>query len=196
MSNAVFPSLPGLSWNVKRKPMWRTKISESSSGREYAFGYWSYPRYKYSLSFEALRSSSVLQELQTLAGFFNSRQGSLDTFLYSDPDDNAVTGQSFAVGDGVTKDFQLVRAFGGYIEPVFDLNTVPIIKSNGSVVVSGYTITSGLVSFSAAPVNGAVLSWDGTYYRRVRFTQDEAEFNKFMYQLWELKTLEFISVKP
>jgi hypothetical protein len=59
-----------------------------------------------------------VDELQTLGGFFLARQGSYDSFLYSDPTDNTVTKQTFAAGDDVTTAFTLARAWGGFIEPI------------------------------------------------------------------------------
>ena len=51
-------------------------------------------------------------------GFFLQLQGQFGTFLYTDPDDNAVTGQAFATGDGATTSFTMMRSLGGFLEPV------------------------------------------------------------------------------
>lgn len=199
MSNAVFPSFPGLTWNIIRRPRWSTVTKKSVSGREFRSAQFSYPLWEYKLSFEVLRARSALPEMQQLAAFFNARQGSFDDFLYSDPDDNSVTLQGFGMGNGSTTQFQLVRAFGGYTEPVFSLNSAPLIYVNGvlQTVTTNYTVSStGLVTFVTPPGNGLALTWSGTYYWRVRFMQDAIDFNQFMRQLWELKTLEFTTVKP
>lgn len=197
MSNAVFPTLPGLSWNVHKELMWKTKIQETVSGKELRAAWMKYPKWKYSLSYEVLRAN-VAAELQNLVGFFNSRNGSYDSFLYHDPDDNSVTNYQFGTGDGSTKDFQLVRAYGGFVEPVQNLNGSPSIYKAGvlQATVSDYNLgATGIVSFVTAPANGAALTWTGSFYCRVRFAQDKADFNQFLYQLWELKKLEFISQK-
>lgn len=199
MSNSVFPSFPGLTWNVVRRPKWSTVTKKSVSGREFRAAQYSYPIWEYKLSFEVLRARSALPEMQQLAAFFNARQGSYDTWLYTDPDDNTVTTQLFGTGDGVTTQFQLVRAFGGYTEPVFDVNGSPSIYKAGTLqtISTHYTISSsGLVTFVTAPTVGQALTWTGSFYWRCRFMQDQLEFNQFMRQLWELKTLEFTTVKP
>lgn len=360
MSNAVFPSLPGITMNVYRRPMWSTKTLVSASGKEARTSLYSYPRYKYTLEYEFLRSDSNA-ELQTLVAFYNSRQGSFDSFLYTDPDDNSVTAQQFAIGNGSTSVYQLTRSFGGYLEPVFDFNGAPQVYKNAdwqgnqlqytsprqnlckyseqfdnaawtktgvtvsanttvspdgattadtisgfaagsqsiacaltgenpashtyafsvwlkgtgtinlrmsnnvgqtfdfqvtlsstwtrysfvrtfnasvgnlfasiiskagdtatSVIAFGaqlensdapstyiattstqttvsadYTLGSnGVVTFGVAPASGAILTWTGSYYRRVRFMEDTADFQQFMYKLWQLKKIEFISLKP
>lgn len=199
MSNAVFPSLPGLTWNVVRRPRWSTVTKKSVSGREFRAAQYSYPLWEYRLAYEVLRGRSALPEMQQLAAFFNARQGSYDTFLYADPDDSAVTLQTFGSGDGTTTKFQLVRAFGGYTEPVFDLNGAPQIYKAGVLQTSGthYTIDSvGVLTWVTAPTAGQALTWTGSFYWRCRFMQDAADFNQFMRQLWELKSLEFTTVKP
>lgn len=196
MSQAVFPVLPGLTWNITKTPNWNTKIQKSVGGKELRAAFYSTPIWRWVLAYEVLRQATAFEELQTLAGFFNARQGSFDSFLYSDPNDNSVTQESFGIGDGSTTAFQLKRAYGGFQENVSDLNGTPAIYKAGALQSSGYTISaSGLVTFTAAPSAGTALTWTGGYYWRVRFDQDSAEFNNFLSQLWELKQLAFVSVK-
>lgn len=196
MSNAIFPTFPGLKWGTVKKPIWSTRIQKATSGRELRASFYSYPVYQFSLSYEVLRGNA-LGEIQQLIGFFNARQGSFDSFLYEDPDDNSATDQSFGVGNGTRTQFQLVRTMGGFVEPVLALNGTPTIKVNGSVVSTGFTINStGLVTFSTPPANGATLTWSGNFYYRVRFVQDSNEFEQFLKQLWQARKVEFISIKP
>src|SRR4051812_30223026 len=109
MSNAIFPVLPGLLWDVKKTPQWSTKVQPATSGKELRLSYYSAPIYKYSLAYEVLRQATAFLELQTLVGFFNARQGKYDSFLFQDPNDNAVTSHGFGIGDGATTAFQLQR---------------------------------------------------------------------------------------
>lgn len=191
MSDAVFPTLPGLSWSVLKTPQWQTKIQPAVSGRELRAAYRSTPLYKITLSYEVLREGSAFMELQTLFAFFNARQGSFDNFLYSDPTDNAVTAQGFGTGDGATTAFQLQRSYGGNTEPVMNINGAPSIYINGSLT-SAYTISNGMVTFTVAPAAAAFLTWTGGYYYRCRFAADEQEFENFMYKLWLVKKLEML----
>lgn len=199
MSNSVFPALPGLTWDITREPIWSTTKKPSVSGRRFAVANYSYPRYKYKLSYAVLRQRGALTELATLAGFFNARGGDFDSFLFTDPDDNTVTAQVIGVGDGSNKLFQLVRTFGGFVEPVYDANSAPLIYVNGvlKTLTTDYTLSaSGLVTFVTAPGAALAVTWTGTYYRRMWFAQSSAQFSQFMKNLWELKTLEIESWKP
>jgi uncharacterized protein (TIGR02217 family) len=199
MSNALFIPPPGLKWGFTRTPIWSTSLVQAVSGREYRFANYSYPRYEYKLGFDVLRQTANYTELAYVAGFFNARQGAYDSFLFTDPDDNTVSLNAIGTGDGNNKLFQVVRTFGGYVEPVFDFNGAPSIFVNGSLktLTTDYTISStGLVTFVVAPPNGQVVAWTGSYYRRMRFKEDSAEFTQFMRLLWELGELKMVSVKP
>lgn len=198
MSNAVFPALPGLEIGVSRSPVWSTTKKPSVNGREYRSANMSYPSYAIKLSFSVLRQTTGFTEFSDLVGFFNARQGSFDSFLWTDPDDNSVIEQAIGVGDGATASFQLIRSFGGFVEPVFDVNSAPLISVSGVLMTVGvdyFVSATGVVTFAVAPGPGP-LTWTGTFYRRVRFAKDSAEFSKFLWNLWNLKSLELVSVKP
>lgn len=198
MSYVVFPSLPGLDWNVVKTPMFRTTVKESISGLESRTPLWSYPVWEIEMQYEFLRADVAYTELQTLIGFFLARQGSYDTFNYLDPDDNAVTDQQFAIGDGTTKDFQLARAYQGFLEPVFRVSGTPTIKVNGvtKATPADYTINSeGLVSFVTAPTSTHPITWTGSFYYRVRFADDSADFRAFMKNLWDARKITLRTVK-
>src|SRR5229473_1666909 len=131
MSNAIFPTLVGLGWSVKRVPMWKTRVQEAISGKETRIADWSFPRWKWELAYDFLRGDAGHAEFQSLAGFFNQRQGVFDSFLYQDADDNGATAQLLGSGDGATRSFQLVRTLGGFIEPIIAPNAVNNNLSGG-----------------------------------------------------------------
>jgi len=195
MSNAVFPTLPGLTWDRKRTPEWKTMVQESASGLESRAALWSTPRWTWELSYDLLRSAAAFVELQTIVGFFNARRGAFDSFLFEDPDDNAVLAQAIGSGDGSTRSFQAVRGYGGFVEPVYNLKATPTVYVDG-VAQGGVTYSaSGLITLTSAPALGAVVTADLSYRWRVRFSEDTAEFNQFMYQLYECQKLVLKGVK-
>jgi uncharacterized protein (TIGR02217 family) len=200
MSNSVFPALSGLAFPVTKTPTWRTDVQEAQSGKEVRIGAWLYPRWRWSLAYEFLRDKPELSkdELWALMGFYNKHFGSLDSWLFEDPDDKSVTAQPFGTGNGAQTQFQLVRTRGGFVEPVKELNGTPLIYKAGvlQTVTTHYTINStGLVTFVTAPANGAALAWTGSFYWRCRFHEDEFSVEKFAQKLWEAGKVEFISVK-
>jgi uncharacterized protein (TIGR02217 family) len=196
MSNAVFPVLPGVKLGSRTKtPMFKTKIQTTVSDRELRTSYTSYPRWQFSLGFEYLRAAQQHREWQILLGFFNARRGSFDSFLYDDPDDNQATDQTFAVGDGVTTQFKLVRELGNFIEPIAAINGPATFTVDGAAVVPTVDATAGMVTFAAPPAAQAVLKWSGKFYFRCRFLQDRLEFSRFLKDFWSANKVEFISIK-
>ena len=196
MSNAIFPTFPGLKWGGTKTPVWKTVTHESVSGMELRTSLMSYPRYRISLSYEVLQAGSV-GDFQALIGFFNARRGSWDDFLWLDPADHVATSAGFGTGDGATKVFTLSRAFGGFREPVQDFVSPPAVFVDGmlQVVPGDYTISAGRVTFVTAPSASAALTWTGQFYKRVRFVRDETEFEEFLADLWAAKKIELITVK-
>ena len=187
MSNSTFPVFAGLGWSVFKTPKWSTKIQTSVSGKELRSAFYGYPIYDFTLTYEVLRADLVNLELQTLMGFFNARQGSFDNFLYSDPTDCQVTAQPVGTGNGSQTLFTLCRTYGGFTEPVMNINAITGIYLNGTLT-SAYTIDStGDVTFTTAPGAGVAVTWTGTYYYRCRFVKDSIELENFMHQLWTLK---------
>jgi uncharacterized protein (TIGR02217 family) len=63
---------------------------------------------------------------------------------------------------------------------------------------AGYSVAfdTGVVTFGTPPPAGRSITADFTYRFRVRFADDTAEFENFMYQLWQLKQIKLQSVLP
>ena len=131
-------------------------------------------------------------------------QGAFGTFLFQDPSDSYVIGQQIGVGNASTAVFQLQRTMGamlpggGFLEPITAPNIVRAIYFNGITQdPTTYNVdpASGLVTFGTAPSSGLTITTDFTYYFRCRFIDDKYEFENFMFRLWQLKKLTFISVR-
>jgi uncharacterized protein (TIGR02217 family) len=206
---AIFPALPGLGWSVSKAPRFATRTQKAISGREFRVIDQVNPIWTWTLTYEILRDEhdtrgpsglgAGFDELRTLAGFFLQQQGAFAPFLFDDPTDDSVLAQSIGTGDSSTLVFQLVRNFGGFSEPVVAPNVVSAIYFNGVLQSSsGYAVdpTTGFVTFTTAPPSSQAITADFTYYFRVRFADDTAEFENFMYQLWSLKQVKLQSVLP
>jgi uncharacterized protein (TIGR02217 family) len=204
---AIFPVLPGLGWSVVKAPRFATRIQRAVSGRELRALDQPWPIWTWTLSYSLLRDKWDARaisgpglgydELRTLAGFFLQQQGSFLPFLFDDPTDNAVTGQPLGAGDSSTTAFQLVRTMMGFAEPITAPNVVTAIYFNGVLQSgSGYGVDpeTGIVTFATPPPAGQLVIADFTYRFRVRFAEDTAEFDNFMYQLWQLQRLRLQSV--
>jgi uncharacterized protein (TIGR02217 family) len=202
----IFPALPGLAWSVTKSPTFQTRIQRAVSGRELRALDYPYPLWQFTLVFDFLRDNAAAgyDELRTLMGFFMLCQGAFGTFLFQDPSDDRVSGQQIGTGDTLRTVFQLQRTMGktlsggGFLEPIIAPNVVNAVYFNGIVQdPAGYSVDSmtGLVTFNIAPGSGLIITADYSYYFRCRFIDDSYAFENFMFQLWQLKKLTFISVR-
>jgi len=205
MSGEIFPTLAGLEYPVVRTPIFKTLLQQSMAGGEVRAALQSYPRWQYTLSFNFLRDDSN-DEFRTLLAFLLARQGAFDSFLFLDVDDCSATGQQIGVGDGSTAQFQLVRSFGGFDEPVLapiavtSLTVAGVSKSQGvDYDIGGWengVTPNGSINFHGAPPGpGAAIVASFTFCWPCRFLADQYDFSKFMNRLWEQKKLDFITLK-
>jgi len=202
----IFPALPGLAWSVTKSPTFQTRIQRAVSGRELRALDYPYPLWQFTLVFDFLRDNPAagFDELRTLMGFFMLCQGAFGTFLFQDPSDDRVSGQQIGTGDTLRTVFQLQRTMGetlpggGFLEPILAPNVVSAVYLNGIIQdPAGYSVDSmtGLVTFNTAPGSGLIITADYSYYFRCRFVDDSYAFENFMFRLWQLKKLTFISVR-
>jgi uncharacterized protein (TIGR02217 family) len=203
---AIFPVLPGLAWSVTKAPRFATRIQRAVNGRELRILDQPYPIWTWTLTYSLLRDKwdargagglgAGYDELRTMAGFFLQQQGAFQPFLFDDPTDDTVTAQPIGTGNSSASVFQLVRSMGGSAEPMTAPNTVSTIYFDGvRQAAAGYAVdpASGLVTFTTPPPAGQLITADFTYRFRVRFSDDTAEFENFMYQLWQLKQIKLQS---
>jgi uncharacterized protein (TIGR02217 family) len=192
MSNAIFPTFPGLAWSVYKAPEWSTSIQRAVSGKEVRRADRARPIWQFSMSYEFLRGGNLFTEYQRLLAFYNARQGSFDSFLLSDPSDSATTAQPIGIGNGVSRTFQLVHAIDTWTEPV-GYAPAPTVLLNG-VATSAFTSDGVSVTLTTAPAAGVVITWTGAFYYRVRFAKDTMEFEQFMKDFWLLKKCDLVGV--
>lgn len=194
-SDEVFPALPGLRWSVRKSPMFRTQIQQALSGREFGVSYRQHPLFRYELSYEVLRDD-VSAELTALMGFFMARRGRYESFRFWDPDANTVTGHKFFHGYATLHgSYPLYGTYAGVSFPVFDPIAVQIRSGNATSgpLIEHTVNTSGRVTLLGSPQGQEGLYWTGTYYQRVRFEEDEQEFEKFMEKLWRAQKVTLVT---
>lgn len=198
-----FPVLPGLGWSVTKTPAWKTRLQKSVSGRERRAQDQALPIWTWTLTYNFLRDEAAAgyNELRELMGFHAQQAGAFTPFLYTDPTDNSVTGQYLGTGNASQTQFQLVRNLdsalpgGGYAEPITNPVSVGPVYVNGvQTTGNSFSTTTGILTMGVAPANGAVVTADFTYAFQVRFSDDTADFENFMFQLWRLRQVKLVSV--
>lgn len=198
MSNEIFPTLAGLTWDINIQPNFDTKIQTSKSGYETRWRRRLSPLYTIDMGFEFLSGVSVAgqqSELQKIVGLFNRHFGAWDSFLYTRADDSAVTDQPIGQGDGINKQFQLVRTWGMFTEATTNINTVVNIKVNGVIKtpLTDYTVgAGGVITFVTAPAERYNVTASFSYYYRCRFNDDFMDASAMWKDMWEMKSLTLI----
>ena len=195
MSNEFLPTLRGLTWDIGKSPRFNNAIQSAASLAETRVSFAASPLYDFTIHFSLLRETAGFDELRQLGGFFMARGGDFDSWLFIDPSDTVATDELFGIGTGAQTDFQLQRAFGPFRERVANFDSAnAVISVDGTPVGTGFTLNAanGAVVFDSAPSSGAQLTWSGTYYFRCRFKEPVQNFNEFMRDLWEARSVEFV----
>lgn len=208
MSSAVFPSLTGATLRTTRSASWEggSEVVTALSGKDTSITYWSYPRWEWELNWDLIRQGTrhgtAYTEAAQLWGFYNARQGTFDSFLFEDTDDNTATAAALGTGNGSNRVFQLMRSYGSFLEPIFALKTMTNVFLNGSPVsgalysVSAWgTASPGQVTFNSAPGNGVAVTATFTFYWPCRFVDNRMTLDKFMAAMWENKGVTIRSIK-
>jgi len=147
----------------------KSEILEVDSGLEEIISRWSNPRRYYDVGY-GIRSYESLTEL---IRFFVARNGAANGFRFKDwvdftsnadgSSDPTMLDQQIGSGDGTTTTFQLVKRYtsGGITKTrviTKPIESSVLVAVNGVSQTSGWTVnsTTGLVTFSSAPVSGAV----------------------------------------
>jgi uncharacterized protein (TIGR02217 family) len=202
MNSLLFPSaLKGLDIEITRTSQFATQIQTGASGKEQRASFWTSPRWTYELKLNFVRQSgfsakTMSDELQQLVTFFNTAQGSLNSFVFVDPVNGNPSGVSFGTGNGSLNAFQLLDNEGypaGYIQGTPSIYVNGVLKT----LTTDYTInsTTGLVTFVTAPANTAALTWTGQFARIVRFDDDAMDFKRFVNLAWDGGTIKLRSIK-
>ena len=199
MTLPTFPALVGQTFATK-SPITATNVAEHDSGRTVRTALYQ-GLYEFEVGFEALVSDAVcnpglgVQSLQAVMGLYLQCGGSCGAFLYVDPNDNAVTNQTIATGDGATTQFTFLRSIGAGSDSDFYVTGVTSVAVNGVAVSNWSLIAPNLLSFSASPLSGATIMASFAYAFVCRFLEDSQEFENFMQNLWAAKSVKFRSVR-
>lgn len=128
------------------------------------------------LSYDALVDS----EKRDMQEFFLRRFGSFEPLLIADPVLANPTDLYFGTGDGVSTKFKVIHDWAELIST----------KTNGMVDSSqpAKDFTTGVVTYTAAPAKGAVLTADITNGRyRVRFDDQQLRFRRHVHDRWSVE---------
>jgi len=152
-------------------PEFFTSIVSTYGGFEQRNINWSAARARYSV-LHAIKNQTQIDELLS---FFRARYGKAHGFRFKDWADYAATAQQIGVGNGSNKVFQLSKTYDSYVriikKPVSGTTKIyvnNVLQTTGVAVDS----TTGIVTFTTAPANTAVIKADFEFDVPVRFDVD------------------------
>lgn len=180
-------SLPlALAIGASGGPERMTDVVRLASGAESRNARWAGSRRRWEVGGAAVRADAAHE----LIAFFEARRGRVHGFRFRDPIDCkscAPSGvvdaldQPLGVGDGVATSFQLVKRYvsgGEWAErPIRKPVSGSVVVAVDGVEVSAFEVdhVTGVVTFDAAPADGAVLTAGYAFDVPVRFDADRLE---------------------
>ena len=195
----VCPLLPiSAASGVKKTPRFNTVKQSTAAGLTSAIALMPFPAWDFEISMDNIKGRESFDVVSKFLGIYMATCAGANTFLFSDPQDNAVTGAQFGTGNGTAVAFQLSRNIYGMPDIIQNLNGTPKIYVNGTLTTPSSISTTGVVTFSSAPANNAVLTWAGQFYFCVRFTEDTLDATRAFsinngIDLWNIQGIKFAS---
>ena len=189
-------------------PVRRTDIVTLASGREHRNSRWAHSRRRY----DAGLGVRTLDALHAVIAFFEERRGRLHGFRFRDrvdcrsgPPSRAVgpSDQRIGTGDGTTRAFALVKAYGtgtrAYARPIAKPvgGTVRVaVAGIEQAIGTGFTCdpATGLVTFSTAPSAGAAVTAGFEFDVPVRFDTDELEIDLSAFEAGEVPRIPLVEI--
>lgn len=166
---------PDISYGSSGGPEYATDIVITQGGYEQRNINWSQARARYNVA-HGVRTQT---QLETLIAFFRARKGRAHGFRFKDWADYQATNQTIGTGNGSTTQFQLARNYtsGSVTEARIIKKPVSgsvVIRVGGVTQTSGWSVntTTGIITFTSAPANGASIAADFAFDVPVRFDTD------------------------
>ncbi|MDX2113682.1 MAG: DUF2460 domain-containing protein [Alphaproteobacteria bacterium] len=157
-------------------PEYNTDVVINQGGYEQRNINWSQARARYNVA----HGVKTQEQLDALIAFFRARKGRADGFRFKDWTDYRATGQNIGTGNGSNTQFQLIKSYvSGSVSETRTISkpvagTVAIYLGGTLQAASSYSVnySSGVVTFTAAPAAGALVSADFEFDVPVRFDTD------------------------
>jgi len=182
-----------------------TQVIASPSGHEQRISEWADARMAYDVG-PGVRSED---ELRVLTAFFRARRGAARGFRFRDPLDSSTAAgdavptandQLIGTGDGVRRDFALVKSYGSGAEAQVRRVTLPVagsvVTSVGGAATSAFSLQpDGVLVFDVAPPVGAAVRAGYRFDVPVRFAEDRLTIGRASFLAGEAAEVPLIEVR-
>lgn len=196
-----------ISRGARGGPQRRTQVVELASGDEERNASWASSRRRYDVAYGIRRAD----DLAAVVAFFEARNGRLHGFRFKDWADYksclpsqipAATDQVIGTGDASTKTFQLAKRYLSGGQAWVRIITRPVAGSvtvalAGTPQASGWSVdvTTGLVTFSTAPVSGVTITAGFAFDVPVRFDTDTLDVTLDLERLGSITSIPLVEIR-
>jgi uncharacterized protein (TIGR02217 family) len=186
-----------ISYGSSGGPEYATDIVASNSGYEQRNVNWQQARARYNVA----HGVKTKAQLDALIAFFRARKGRAYGFRFKDWTDYQGT-ETLGTGNGVITQFQLIKTYAS--GSVTELRTItkPVsgsiqIYNNAVLQTSGVSVdtTTGLVTFTAAPATGHVITASYQFDVPVRFDTDKLSASLDAYGIHSWLDIALVEVR-
>jgi uncharacterized protein (TIGR02217 family) len=200
-----FPT--AIAFGASGGPERKTDIVSLASGYEERNSRWANSRRSYNAGY-GVRS---LDDIHAVIAFFEERRERLYGFRWKDRADfqscapgaaPAATDQMIGTGDGAALTFQLAKTYGGADAPWTRPIAKPVagtvlIAVAGVLATSGWSVdtTTGQVTFTSAPADGAAITAGFQFDVPVRFDTDKLEINLTNFAAGEVPAIPLVEIR-
>jgi uncharacterized protein (TIGR02217 family) len=196
-----------ISRGARGGPERRTRIVELASGREERNSPWAGSRRRYDASYGVRRAD----DLASVIAFYEARMARLRGFRWKDWADYksclpsatvTATDQLIGQGDGAATVFQLAKTYSSGLQSYVRTINKPVtgavlIAVGGVAQSSGWSVdaTTGIVTFTVAPANGAAVTAGFEFDVPVRFDSDLMDVNLDIERLGSITSIPLVEIK-
>ncbi|WP_159761517.1 DUF2460 domain-containing protein [Sphingomonas sp. 8AM] len=188
--DVMFPLALGREAEVT--PTFSTGVTTSAGGRETRRVAWAEARTRYDVG-PGVRSET---DVATLLAFYRARLGAARGFRLRDPFDWRASGETIGTGDGVTRQFALVRRYDAATRRITRPVAGSVRVTVGGVTTTAFTLApGGIVTLDAAPAQGAVVAAAFDFDVPVRFAEDHLSVTRATYLAGAAPSVPLIEVR-
>jgi hypothetical protein len=175
MSYVIMPPMPiSMASGLKKSPNFNSLRQKGPAGVNAGVALKPYATWDFEFSCDHIKGheQAAASVVAQMLGTFMATAGGANPFLFTDAQDNTVTGAQFGVGDGIHTKFQLSRNIFGYPDIIQNTKGTPSIYVSGTLTGPASISNTSVITFTSAPASGAILTWSGSFYYLCRFAED------------------------
>ena len=173
-----------------------TAIATIKNKQEVRNQNWQNPRFKYKLMHKYC-NKKLFEELKT---FFLICGGCKNSFNFNDKTDNRIEKQTIAIGDGITKEFQIYKNYQyqnyNFKRNVYKVSNTKVFINDNELQSGDFYVKNGTLVFTdeKVPQSGDVIKIDTNFSVIVRFDTDFFNASQKDFGTIEMQDMSLIEV--